>query len=80
MWSPTVSGQQQCVCSVAHTHTLTESIPNLLRRTIINAESNMSDLALQIDAAIAEGREAELLAKLDIPIGEMINSARRGTI
>jgi hypothetical protein len=33
-------------------------------------EPNLSDLALRIDAAIAEGREAELLAELDIPVGQ----------
>ena len=33
-------------------------------------EPNLSDLVLRIDAAIAEGREAELLAELDIPVGQ----------
>ncbi len=32
-------------------------------------EPNLSDLVLRIDAAITEGREAELLAELDIPAG-----------
>jgi hypothetical protein len=41
-------------------------------------ESNLSDLVLRIDAAIAEGREAELLAELDIPLGreDQLDAAR----
>jgi hypothetical protein len=41
-------------------------------------EPNLSDLVLRIDAAIAEGREAELLAELDIPLGreDQFNAAR----
>lgn len=33
-------------------------------------ESNLSDLVLRIDAAITEGRQVELLAELDIPVGQ----------
>ncbi|MDQ3760483.1 MAG: hypothetical protein M3460_01910 [Actinomycetota bacterium] len=41
-------------------------------------EPNLSDLVLRIDAAIAEGREAELLAELDIPVGreDQLDAAR----
>ncbi|MDQ3825239.1 MAG: hypothetical protein M3325_05605 [Actinomycetota bacterium] len=41
-------------------------------------EPNLSDLVLRIDAAITEGREAELLAELDIPIGreDQLDAAR----
>lgn len=34
-----------------------------------SAEQRLSDLVLRIDAALTEGREAELLAELDVPVG-----------
>jgi hypothetical protein len=33
-------------------------------------EPNLSDLVIRIDTAIAEGREAELLAEHDLPVGQ----------
>ena len=41
-------------------------------------ESNLSDLVLRIDAAISEGRQVELLAELDIPMGrdDQLDAAR----
>ena len=45
-------------------------------------EHNLSDLVLRIDAAITEGREAELLAELDIPVGreDQLDAARNDLI
>jgi hypothetical protein len=45
-------------------------------------EPNLSDLVLRIDAVIAEGREAELLAELDIPVGreDQLDAARNDLI
>ncbi|HEX8761692.1 MAG TPA: hypothetical protein VF734_17355 [Pseudonocardiaceae bacterium] len=45
-------------------------------------EPNLSDLVLRIDAVIAEGREAELLAELDIPVEreDQLDAARNDLI
>lgn len=44
----------------------------------MNSPEKLSDLVLRIDAAIAEGRQAELLAELDVPVGgeDQLDAAR----
>ena len=45
-------------------------------------EPNLSDLVRRIDAAIAEGREVESLAELNIPVGreDQLDAARNDLI
>jgi hypothetical protein len=52
------------------------------RRIMDIPESSLSDLVLRIDAAISEGRQVELLAELDIPMGrdDQLDAAREDLI
>ena len=64
---------RQCVSQSTHTHTHRQAAWESFEAND-PPKPNLSDLVIRIDAAIAEGREAELLAE-HVPVS---NACREG--